>query len=59
MIEYVALHGDLGDRLRRVDRRIFTDTFAGRYEQEPFEAFCDAVYGPDGAMARDLRWRTD
>ena len=55
MIEYVALHGDLADRLRPVARRIFTDTFAGRYEQGPFEAFCDAAYGPDGTMARDLR----
>ena len=44
----------LFDALRPVARAIFTDTFAGRYAAAPFAEFCDATYGPDGAMAREF-----
>ena len=49
------------DRLRSVARRIFSDTFAHLYPRDQFEAFCDEVYGPGGAMAQDflapeVRW---
>lgn len=37
-----------------VARRIFTETFGSRFAGAEFDAFCDAAYGPSGAMARDL-----
>lgn len=58
----VAPDAELGRRLLPVARRIFTETFAARYEREPFEAFCNAAYSEGGVMERDLeapdvRWR--
>jgi GNAT superfamily N-acetyltransferase len=49
-------------RLPPVARRIFSDTFAHRYDAAEFEAFSDAVYSPGGSMARDftapgVRWQ--
>jgi GNAT superfamily N-acetyltransferase len=52
----------LFERLLPVARRIFTEAFAKHYETIAFEAFCDAVYLPGRAMARDyaapgVRWQ--
>lgn len=49
-------------QLLPVARRIFTATFAGRYEAKAFERFCDETYLPGGTMSRDfdtpeVRWR--
>ena len=48
-----ALPGDV-HALPPVARRIFTETFGSRFGGADFDAFCDAVYGPAGTMARDL-----
>lgn len=42
------------EALLSVARKIFTDTFADRFDREPFEAFCDQTYAKDGPMAKDL-----
>lgn len=61
-IKLVDTDADLDRRLLPVARRIFTETFARHYDPGPFTAFCDAVYGTDGTMARaladkDNQWR--
>ncbi|MFC7625392.1 GNAT family N-acetyltransferase [Microlunatus sp. GCM10028923] len=53
-IDYAAPAADQHEALRAMARRCFADTFARHYDPEPFGAFLDSVYGPDGGMARDL-----
>jgi GNAT superfamily N-acetyltransferase len=55
-------HEDVRHRLPAVARAIFTQTFGELYEEVAFAAFCDAAYGPEGAMVRDfadpaISWR--
>ena len=59
---YVTPDRALLERLLPVARRIFTATFAERYDNAAFERFCDEVYRPGGSMSRDfenpeVRWR--
>jgi GNAT superfamily N-acetyltransferase len=42
-------------RLLPVARRIFSLTFAARYDEGEFERFCDETYATDGVMARDFQ----
>lgn len=53
-IDYAVPTADQHEALRAMARRCFADTFARHYDPEPFEAFLDGTYGPDGGMARDL-----
>lgn len=59
---YLSPDGVLGECLRHVARRIFTETFADLYNQEAFESFCDLTYALDGPFMKDIadpdvRWR--
>jgi len=61
-VHFVTPDVPLLHRLLPVARRIFTQTFAKLYDEAEFEKFCDGVYRPDGAMARDfeapdVHWR--
>lgn len=61
-VRYVDPDEGLLNALLPVARQIFNDTFARDYAPAAFEAFCDAVYHPEGPMARDfadsaVRWR--
>ncbi|MFI0720854.1 GNAT family N-acetyltransferase [Streptomyces sp. NPDC021224] len=61
-ISYRAPEAGGHGALRDTARRSFTETFGHLYAPEPFGAFLDGAYGPDGTMARDLtdpsvRWR--
>lgn len=54
-VSFVEPDAALLRRLLPVARRIFTDTFAERYDPVEFENFCDGVYLPGGTMERDFR----
>lgn len=61
-VEFRVPDTALLEQLLPVARRIFTETFAGNYDAEAFEGFCDEVYRPGGIMARDfdapdVRWQ--
>ncbi|WP_249695300.1 GNAT family N-acetyltransferase [Stappia sp. WLB 29] len=61
-VAFVEPDADLLERLLPVARRIFTDTFAERYDTAAFEVFCEEVYRPGGAMSQDfgaagIRWQ--
>jgi diamine N-acetyltransferase len=53
-VQYGGLDAALGDRLRPVAQRIFTETFAHLYDPADFAAFCEQAYAPGGSMARDF-----
>ena len=58
---YVTPETALGDCLRHVARRIFTETFRHLYDQKAFDSFCDATYSQEGPFMRDfvdpdVRW---
>lgn len=51
---FAAPDSESSAHLLAVARKIFSDTFAQRFDPKAFEDFCDYTYGPTGPMAKDL-----